>query len=108
MIMLLLIWVGASTLFCLALLAAAARRTPLLDEQLEAERRLELSLNAAAALDNARARPLQTWSDVPLPPLPARTAKSLPAPAGDPPRSLPLTPVCSPADSAFSYVFPML
>ncbi len=76
MIVLLIFWVCASSVLCLALLGVAARRAPRVGEQPAVDCDLALEPEMAVELQQAKPACRPCWAILPPPSLPAKTKTS--------------------------------
>ena len=94
--MLLIFWVCASTVLCLAILGVAARKVPRLDEEMAAEGEPALRQETAVALGMPETAYAASWSKLASAPLHAQEGKLIHVQPDDLLLSLPSIPVLHP------------
>jgi len=96
MTMLLIGWVCASIVLCLAFLSMAARQVPHMDEHMATGRECALRQEAAIALENVTADFAPSWSRIPLPAIQAKPKQSMQVQPDESVVSFPSLPVSQP------------
>jgi hypothetical protein len=96
MIMLLIFWVCASTVVCLAFLSAAARAVPPMEEEMAAEGEPAVRQETVVALGMPKIADPAPRSRHPSPPLNAKKGKLTQAQTDDLPSSFPSIPALHP------------
>jgi hypothetical protein len=96
MTILLIFWVCASMVVCLALLSVAARQIPRIDELMAAGAGPASGREAAVVLGQVKSACPPSGSKLPAPPLHAQTEKSIRVQPDDPLPSVPSIPVLDP------------